>query len=65
MFKSSGSKPDRNGMIDGICNGDTVLIFSRDLEDGAESIAPGNVPTSEAPTRRVDRNVELRTDRDG
>ena len=38
VFNSSGSRPDPNGMIDGTCRGDVVLMFSRDLEDRAEPI---------------------------
>jgi hypothetical protein len=30
--------PDANGMVDGICNGDVVMVFSRDLEERAEPI---------------------------
>ena len=30
--------PDANGMIDGMCNGDEVMVFSRDLEERAEPI---------------------------
>jgi|HubBroStandDraft_2_1064218.scaffolds.fasta_scaffold71749_3 hypothetical protein len=39
VFEASGSKPDPNGMIDGTCQGDVVLIFSRDLEDRAEPLS--------------------------
>jgi hypothetical protein len=35
IFQTRDSKPDRNGMIDGFCRGDTILMFSRDLEDRA------------------------------
>ncbi len=46
VFNASGSKPDPNGMIDGTCQGEVVLIFSRDLEDRAERIgAARNLPT--------------------
>ena len=38
VFNASGSRPDPNGMIDGTCRGDVVLMFSRDLEDRAEPI---------------------------
>jgi hypothetical protein len=38
VFNAAGSKPDSNGMIDGTCQGDVVLIFSRDLEDRAEPL---------------------------
>jgi hypothetical protein len=31
-------KPDANGMIDGTCNGEMVMMFSRDLADHAEPI---------------------------
>jgi hypothetical protein len=41
VFNASGAKPDPNGMIDGTCHGEVVLIFSRDLEDRAEPIAAG------------------------
>lgn len=41
VFKALGSKPDPNGMIDGTCQGDVVLVFSRDLEDRAEPIGTG------------------------
>jgi hypothetical protein len=34
----SSVAPDANGMIDGICNGDVVMVFSRDLEERAEPI---------------------------
>lgn len=36
VFLPAGSKPDPGGMIDGTCNGDSVLIFSRDLDERAE-----------------------------
>jgi hypothetical protein len=39
VFLTTGSKPDANGMIDGTCGNDIVLIFARDLEDRAERIA--------------------------
>jgi len=39
LFETSGSRPDVNGMVDGTCKGEVVLIFSRDLEDRAELIA--------------------------
>jgi hypothetical protein len=38
VFNASGSRPDANGMIDGTCQGDLVMMFSRDLEDRAEPI---------------------------
>ena len=38
VFNASSSRPDSNGMIDGTCKGDMVLMFSRDLEDRAEPI---------------------------
>lgn len=34
----SSGKPDRNGLIEGTCNGKSVQIFSRDLEECAHSI---------------------------
>lgn len=34
----SNGKPDRNGLIQGTCNGNSVQMFSRDLEDCAHSI---------------------------
>jgi len=42
VLEVSGSKPDGNGMIDGTCGGNVVLMFSRDLQDRAEPI-PGNI----------------------
>ena len=38
VFCVNSSKPDSNGMIHGICRGDEVMMFSRDLEDRAEPI---------------------------
>ena len=32
-------QPDANGMIDGTCKGNSVLLFLRDLEERAEPIA--------------------------
>jgi hypothetical protein len=39
IFYPEGSKPDPNGMIDGTCQGDAVMMFFRDLDDRAEPIA--------------------------
>ena len=39
LFRAADSKPDRNGMIQGTCRGDAVLMFMRDLEDCASPIA--------------------------
>lgn len=36
---ASGSKPDANGLIDGTCGENVVLMFARDLESRAERIA--------------------------
>jgi hypothetical protein len=47
VFWTTGSKPDANGMIDGICNDDVVLMFARDLEERTEPL------TVEAPHLRV------------
>ena len=38
LFYASSTKPDRNGLIEGICDGNSVQIFSRDLEDRAHPI---------------------------
>jgi hypothetical protein len=39
VFRPLGSKSDFNGMIEGTCKRNVVLIFSRDLEDCAEPAA--------------------------
>ena len=38
VFHLSGAMPDSSGMIDGTCKGDSVMIFSRDLEERAEQL---------------------------
>jgi len=38
VFYASTMKPDCNGLIEGICDGNSVRMFSRDLEDCAHSI---------------------------
>jgi hypothetical protein len=38
IFHAVTLKPDRNGLISGTCNGNSVQMFSRDLEDRAHSI---------------------------
>jgi len=38
VFWPTGSQPDCNRMIDGMCNGAEVLMYQRDLEDRAEPI---------------------------
>ena len=39
VFLTTGSKPDRNGMLDGTCGDDVVLMFARDLDERAEPMA--------------------------
>jgi hypothetical protein len=39
VFLTTGSRPDANGMIDGTCGDDVVLMFARDLEQRTERIA--------------------------
>ncbi len=36
VFLPTALKPDANGMIEGRCNGDTMLVFMADLEARAE-----------------------------
>jgi hypothetical protein len=38
VFHATGSRPDPNGMIDGTCKGEVVLMFSSDLQDRTEAI---------------------------
>jgi hypothetical protein len=38
IFYAGNSRPDQNGMVEGTCKGDAVLIFSRDLQDCAVPI---------------------------
>lgn len=38
VFHVTCSKPDPNGMIEGICEGNSILMFFRDLEDRTEPI---------------------------
>lgn len=38
LFRTANSTPDCNGMISGVCRGDAVLMFSRDLEDCAIAV---------------------------
>jgi len=38
LFVATASHPDPNGMITGCSNGNTILIFRRDLEELAELI---------------------------
>ena len=38
VFTTSAATPDRNGMIDGKCDGRMALLFSRDLVERAEPI---------------------------
>ena len=38
MIYAGSLTPDANGMIDGICNGEVVMVYSRDLEERAERI---------------------------
>jgi len=38
LFYPETIKPDSNGMIDGTCNGEMVMMFSRDLTDHSEPI---------------------------
>ena len=40
IFNATDSAPDPNGMIDGTCQGDEVMMFSRDLEDRTELMPP-------------------------
>jgi len=42
-FYAADSKPDSDGMIDGISRGDMVKLFSRDLEELAELVAVENI----------------------
>ena len=37
IFVTTAS-PDRNGMIDGTCDGTSALLFARDLEERAERL---------------------------
>lgn len=39
VFIATGSRPDANGMVDGTCGDNVVLMFTRDLEERAEPIA--------------------------
>ena len=41
VFYAVAGTPDRNRMIRGICNGDVVLMFARDLENCAQRVAGG------------------------
>jgi len=43
MFYANDSAPDANGMVHGTCNGETVMMFSRDLEDRAEFVVEESV----------------------
>jgi hypothetical protein len=40
MFLATSSKPNANGMVDGKCENDVVLVFTRDLEERAEPLSP-------------------------
>ena len=42
----ASSEPDRDQMIDGTCEGASVLIFARDLEYDAERVDVGSHTTS-------------------
>jgi hypothetical protein len=42
VFYATILKPDSKGMIDGICGGNAVLMFSSDLEDRTEPTAAGH-----------------------
>lgn len=50
VFYATGSKPDPNGMIDGTCDGEVVMLFARDLEERAERMAETSL-SEEHPTR--------------
>lgn len=38
LFFSSSTEPDRNHMLGGVCNGETIVVFARDLEERAEVV---------------------------
>jgi len=38
VFLAASREPDHNGMFSGTTNGDSVLIFRRDLEERAEAV---------------------------
>jgi len=43
LFLPSSAAPDQNHMVNGLCNGQMVVVFARDLEERAEvlgAIAP-------------------------
>lgn len=42
IFYAADSKPDSDGIIDGISHGEMVKLFSRDLEELAELVAVEN-----------------------
>lgn len=44
VFYAAHPEPDPNGMIDGTCKGDVVMMFSCDLEARAEPIVEETSP---------------------
>jgi hypothetical protein len=38
LFLAFSAEPDRSGMVVGTCNGQMVLVFTRDLAERAEAI---------------------------
>jgi hypothetical protein len=48
MFFPVCAGPDRNRMVTGLCEGHTMLIFERDLEERAEAVVAEQLLTAAA-----------------